>query len=58
MNYFSHNKHLTTDFQKSWKDEFGDNMYFSHTSSNSCRVLTAFHDNQNICSIKMDEYLY
>ena len=34
--------------KKSWKGEFGDDLHFSHSSSNSCRVLITFYGNQDI----------
>ena len=50
----------TIDCEKKWKDEFGDDLHFSHGSSNSCGVLIAFYDIQDItvkksCPTKKDE---
>ena len=40
--------HSTIDCGKTWKDKFGGDLHFSHGSSNSCRVLIAFYNNQDI----------
>ena len=54
--YFLQETHSTETYEKIWKDEWGDNIYFSHGSSNSrgvciltknCNldVVKQFHDN-------------
>ena len=45
---FLQETHSTIAYEKKWKDEFGGGLHFSHSSSNSCRVLIAFYGNQDI----------
>ena len=60
---FSQKTHSTIDCEKKWKDEFRGDLHFSHGSSNSCGVLMAFYNNQDItvkkgCPTKKDESLF
>ena len=45
---FLQETHSAIACEKKWKDEFGGDFHFSHSSSNSCGVLIAFYGNQDI----------